>query len=111
MYKKCTEKNLYNYGKELFGENAYISCHNTFHNNLEYDEIWRTACTWWDVPRDFGHTDENIGYPVRLGIMLACQNPIGIDMYYSNDAKGHYSHILEGAPFNSREFHHAYGDF
>lgn len=105
------EKNAFSYAKQLFGENAYIACHNTFHNNLESDEIWRTACNWWDIPRDFGHTDENIGYPVRLGVMLARQNPIGIDMYYSKDAKSHYSHMIEGAPFNSREFHHAYGDF
>ena len=105
------EKKAYNYAKKLFGENAYINCHNTFHNSLEGDEIWHTACNWWDIPRDFGHTDENICFPVRWGVMLACNNPIMFDMYYSKDAKNHYKHIIDGAAYNCREFHHAFNDF
>ncbi len=105
------EKKAYHYAKELFGEDAYINCHNTFHNHLDNDEIWRTGCNWWDIPRDFGHTDENIGFPVRWGVMLACKNPIMFDMYYAKDSKSHYKHIIEGAPYNCREFHHAFNDF
>ena len=105
------EKKVYAYSKKIFGEDIYVSCHNTFHNNLDNDEIWHTACNWWDIPRDFGHTDENIGFPVRWGVMLACKNPIMIDMYYSKNFENHYDHIIEGAPFNCREFHHAYADF
>ncbi len=105
------EKKAYNHAKELFGEDAYINCHNTFHNYLDNDEIWRTGCNWWDIPRDFGHTDENISFPVRWGVMLACKNPIMFDMYYSPNSETHYDHIIEGAPYNCREFHHAFNDF
>ena len=105
------EKKAYAYAKKLFGKDAYISCHNTFHNKLDSDEIWRTACNWWDIPRDFGHTDENIGFPVRWGVMLACNNPIMFDMYYSKKSETHYDHIVNGAPYNCREFHHAFNDF
>ena len=105
------EKKAYAYAKELFGKDAYIACHNTFHNNLASDEIWRTGCNWWDIPRDFGHTDEDICFAVRWGVMLACKNPIMFDMFYSKDSKKHYKHIIEGAPFNCREFHHAFNDF
>lgn len=105
------EKKAYNYAKKLFGKNAYINCHNTFHNSLEGDEIWRTACNWWDIPRDYGHTDENIGFPVRWGVMLSCNNPIMFDMFYAKDSSCHYKHIIEGAPYNCREFHHAFNDF
>ncbi len=105
------EKKAYAYAKELFGEDAYINCHNTFHNSLENDEIWRTACNWWDIPRDYGHTDENIGFPVRWGVMLSCNNPIMFDMFYAKDSSRHYKHIIEGAPYNCREFHHAFNDF
>ncbi len=105
------EKNIYAYTKQLFGADAYVSCHNTFHNDLESDEIWRTACNWWDIPRDFGHTDENICFPVRWGVMLACSNPIMFDMYYSKKSETHYDHIIQGAPYNCREFHHAFNDF
>ena len=105
------EKKVYAYAKELFGEDAYINAHNTFHNSLDCDEIWRTACNWWDIPRDFGHTDENIGFPVRWGIMLACKHPIMFDMYYSSNSETHYDHIINGAAYNCREFHHAFNDF
>ena len=104
------EKRVYDYSKKVFGEDIYISCHNTFHNKLAGDEIWHTACNWWDIPRDFGHTDENIEFPTRLGIMLACKNPIMFDMFYSKDQNMHYKHIVEGAPFNCREIHHSFGD-
>ena len=105
------EKKVYDYAKKLFGADSYVSCHNTFHNSLESDEIWHTACNWWDIPRDMGHTDENICFPVRFGIMLACRNPITMDMYYSKKPETHYDHIVEGARFGCREFHHAFDDF
>ena len=94
--------------KKTFGEDTYICCHNTFHNNLDLDEVWHTACNWWDIPRDIGHTDENISYPVRMGVMLANKFPMEIDMYYSKKEQDYFDHMAQGAPFNCREFHHTY---
>lgn len=105
------EKRVYDYAKKVFGDDIYVSCHNTFHNCLDNDEIWHTACSWWDIPRDFGHTDEDICFPVRWGLMLACKNPIMFDMYYSAKSETHYDHMIRSAPYNCREFHHAYDDF
>ena len=31
-------------------------------------------------------------------------------MYYNRDKEPYYDHIIEGAPFNCREFHHSYND-
>lgn len=98
------------YEKKLWGENVFLTCHNTFHNNLLTDEVWKTGCRWWDLPRDFGHTDENITFPVRMGVSLAAPEPICIDMYYHKEQQPYYDHIIEGAPFNCREFHHSYND-
>lgn len=92
--------------KKLWGENVYLSAHNTFHNHLDGDEIWHTACAWWDLPRDYGHTDENISFPVRMGVMLAAEKPLMLDMFYAEEDQAYYDHIIEGAPFNCREFHH-----
>ena len=105
------EKKAYSYAKQVFGDDIYISCHNTFHNDLDNDEIWRTACNWWDIPRDYGHTDENITFPVRWGMMLAAKNPLMFDMYYSSNGETHFDHMIEAAPYNCREFHHAFDDF
>jgi len=87
-----------------------LTCHNTFHNDLQNDEIWKTGCRWWDLPRDFGHTDENIPFPIRMGISLAHNEPICIDMFYHKEQQPYYDHIIEGAPFNCRQFHHSYND-
>ncbi len=98
------------YEKKHFGEDVFLTCHNTFHNDLDNDEIWKTGCRWWDLPRDFGHTDENIPFPIRMGISLAADEPICIDMFYHKDEQPYYDHIIEGAPFNCRQFHHSYND-
>lgn len=104
------ERQVAEYQKKLFGEDVFLTCHNTFHNNLDNDEIWKTGCRWWDLPRDFGHTDENIPFPVRMGISLAAKEPICLDMFYHKERQPYYDHIIEGAPFNCREFHHSYND-
>ena len=106
-----TELRVAEYAKELYGQDIYIGVHNTFHNRLDNDEIWTTACNWWDLPREYGHTDESICFPVRMGVMLAAKNPIMIDTYYTRVKETTYDHIVEGAPFGCREFHHAYCDF
>lgn len=96
------------YAKKLFGKNIYISAHNTFHNNMEQDEIWHTACAWWDLPRKYGHTDEKLPFPIRMGILLSAESPLMMHMYYYKD---HYREMAEDAPFNIRIFHHALDDF
>lgn len=106
------EQEVAQYAQKLWGEDVFLTCHNTFHNNIDNDEIWRTGCNWWDIPRRFGHTDENIAFPVRMGVMLAAKEPLMIDMFYSKHRifEQHYAHIVEGAPFGCREFHHAYDE-
>lgn len=106
-----TELRVETYAKKLYGEEIYIGVHNTFHNNLDNDEIWHTACNWWNLPREYGHTDEDITFPVRMGVMLSAKKPIMIDTYYTGKKETTYDHIIEGAPFGCREFHHAYWDF
>ena len=98
------------HARKLWGDDVFLSCHNTFHNNLEGDEIWHTGSNWWSLPRQYGHTDENITMAVRMGVMLAAGEPLEIDMFYSKHPELHYRHMAEGAPFGSREFHHAYND-
>lgn len=105
------EKKILSYAKKIYGEDIYFGTHATFHNNLAADEIWHTGCDWWDVPTVCGHTDENIGFPVRMGIMLSRKTPFSLDMFYSKNEEEHFRHIVKGAPFGCREFHHALNDY
>ena len=104
------ERLVYEHAKKLFGDDIYFGTHATFHNELDNDEIWHTGCCWWDIPTTCGHTDENIGMPVRMGVMLSRGKPFLLDMFYSKDASAHYRHIAEGAPFGCFELHHALND-
>lgn len=99
------------YAKKLFGEDVYLGVHNTFHNDLANDEVWHTACAWWDLPRHFGHTDETLAYPIRMGILLAAKSPFMLNMFYSKNHEDIYESMAGGAPFGIREIHHAFDDF
>ncbi len=105
------ERRTAEYAKKLWGEEVYLGVHNTFHNHLDGDEMWHTACAWWDLPRRFGHTDEALSFPVRMGILLAAEDPLMIHTYYSNKEEDYYNRIVYDSPFNIRIFHHALDDF
>ncbi len=99
------------YAKEVYGEDTFIGLHNTYHNKLTNDEIWETGCMWWDLPRDYGHTDEDIAYPIRMGI--ACSHPKSVlyDMYYTEGEKMPiYKKAIKDARYNNRIHYHAYND-
>ena len=105
-----TERRIVAHQKKLWGEDVFLACHSTFHNTLDGDEVWHTGCDWWDVPRDFGFTDEHLDYPTRMGVLLGARKPFLLHMFYSMRADDYYDQIVGLLPFNGREFHHAYND-
>lgn len=105
------ENRVAEYAKKLFGEDVYIGVHNTFHNNLDQDEVHHSACAWWDLPRQFGHTDGELTFPARMGILLSAQDPLMVHTYYDSDPENIYQEMVYDAPFNIRYFHHAFEDF
>ncbi|MFI3236546.1 MAG: hypothetical protein R3Y47_00800 [Lachnospiraceae bacterium] len=97
--------------KETYGEDIFLGLHNTYHNSIGKDEIWQTGCMWWDLPREYGQTDEHIAYPVRLGIMASYNQNIVYDMFYEQkEADFIYQKALLDARYNSRIHYHAYND-
>lgn len=99
------------YAKEVYGEHIFIGLHNTYHNKLTNDEIWETGCMWWDLPREYGQTDENISFPVRMGIACSHPKPIVYDMYYTEgETYPIYEKAILDARYNNRIHYHAYND-
>lgn len=105
-----TERLIVEHQKQLWGNDVFLACHSTFHNRLDGDEVWHTGCDWWDVPREFGFTDEHIDYPTRMGVLLGAKKPFLLHMFYSKSADDYYNQIVGLLPFNGREFHHSYND-
>lgn len=105
------ENFVYDYAKETFGQDTFIGLHNTYHNTLTNDEIWETGCMWWDMPREYGQTDEDISYPVRLGIAYSHPQSIVYDMFYTEGKQMPiYKKSIEDAKYNNRIHYHAYND-
>ncbi len=97
--------------KRRYGKNTFIGLHNTYHNKLSNDEIWHTGCMWWDLPREYGQTDEDICYPVRMGISCSHPQPIVYDMYYALTSPDRiYEKAIRDARYGVRVHYHAYHD-
>lgn len=104
------ERIFADYVREFCGESAFLGLHNTFHNQLQNDEIWATGCNWWGLPRQYAQTDENITMPVRLGISCECPEAICYDMFYHKEQEPFFIKALEEAKFGSRIHYHAMND-
>ena len=100
------------YQKKLFGPNVFLACHSTHHNRLDGDDAWKTGDDWWDLPRDYGFTDEYTEMPTRMGVLCATPSKphFGYNMFYSKDPNKVYWNMALCAPFNLREFHHSFND-
>ena len=88
----------------------FLACHSTYHNSLDSDDVQKNACDYWSIPRDYGFTDENVIWPIRLGVLAGSREKFGYNTFYSKDPEAVYRNIVECAPFKLREFHHAYND-
>lgn len=105
------EKFVAQEARRRYGKDIFVGLHNTYHNSLSNDEIWQTGCMWWDLPREYGQTDEDISYPVRMGISCSYPKPIVYDMFYSHtDADCIYEKAMRDARYGVRIHYHAYHD-
>jgi hypothetical protein len=104
------EKVMYYTGKELYGENTFIGLHNTFHNNLDQDEVWQTGVSWWDIKRDYGHTDEGTPAPIQLGIGMANTENAMYNMYYNRSIDSIWTKALYDLRYGIRTHYHAAND-
>lgn len=77
---------FYSQGKKLYGKDAFIGVHPTWYAIEETQntpEIWKNGIDWWEVPRDYGFTDEIMIYPVRLALTHKAKGAIFYNMWYS----------------------------
>lgn len=107
---RLAEEEFFAKAKAVFGPDCFVGFHNTYHNALQCDELYATGAQWWQIPRDFGFTDENMIFPVRLGITAAKKYPLTYDMYYTRNPEEQYDKAIDELPFGSRTLYHALND-
>ena len=90
------------------GSRSVFKCsHRALQKN---DELWCTGCNWWELPRRYAQTDEDICYPVRMGIACGCPENLIYDMYFRNDESRFFEKAVRDARFNTRIHYHAIND-
>lgn len=99
------------YSRRIFGEDSFIGLHNTFHNSLHNDEIYATGCNWWKMPRKYAQTDEDIIYPVRMGLAARCPENLVYDMFYSTETEAFTQKAARDAKYGCRIHYHAMNDY
>ena len=101
---------MYDLGKRLYGEKTFIGVHNTFHNNLDRDEIWHTGVSWWNIKRDYGQTDEGTPLPIQMGVGMCYPARAMYNMYYDRHLDRIWAKALMDLRYGVRTHYHAAND-
>ncbi len=104
------ERAMYETGKRLFGKNAFIGLHDTFHNNLDEDEVWQTGVSWWNIRRDCGFTDEETPAAIQLGIGMCYKSNVMYNMFNNRSLHKLWSKALYDDRYGIRTLYHAAND-
>ena len=104
------ERAFYAKSKQLFGPACFAGVHDTFHNRLTNDEYWATGLNWWEIPREYGQTDEDTPLATRFGIALGHPEKIPYNMFYSRSLGTILDETAKNLSFNSRVHYHAFND-
>lgn len=104
------EQAFYKMSKEIFGERCFAGIHNTYHNGLLSDDLWRVGLNWWTVPREYGQSDENWPLPKRMGLIAAHRESITYDQYYGGNLDRFLEKAFREARFGGRTHYLAWND-
>jgi hypothetical protein len=104
------ETAMYDNAKRIFGINTFIGLHNSHHNYLDGDEVWQTGINWWNVKRDYGHTDEETPTSTQMGILYGYPNNILYNMYYNKSIDKIQEKSYSDLKYNIRTHYHAIND-
>lgn len=104
------ENEFFNYSRQVFGDKTLAGIHDTFHNHLTNDEAWATGINWWNIPRQYGMSDEDLSLPMRMGLLAAHPGNIEYDQFYGRDIHRFAVKAMNDARFNARLHYHGYND-
>jgi len=104
------ETAVYKAAKEIFGPDTFVGCHDTVHNNLTGDEVWISGINWWNIPRDYGQTDEINPFSTMLGVGFANRENAMYNMYYNKSLNNVVEKSLNCLRYGIRTHYHAVHD-
>lgn len=104
------ENTVYQKAKEIYGKTTFAGLHDTHHNSLAGDEIWVTGLNWWNVPREYGHSDESTPTPTQMGIAKTFPMNVLYNMFYNKSLDTIVNKSLTDLRYGIRTHYHAIND-
>jgi hypothetical protein len=104
------ETAMYDHAKSIFGPNTFVGLHDSHHNYLDGDEVWQTGINWWNVKRDYGHTDEATPTPTQMGILYGYKMNMLYNMFYDKSIDKIQEKAYTDLQYNIRTHYHAIND-
>ena len=104
------ESAMYDCAKKTFGPTTFVGLHDSHHNSLEGDEVWQTGINWWNVKRDYGHTDEGTPTPTQMGIAYGYPKNMLYNMFYDKQINRIQEKAYTDLQYNIRTHYHAIND-
>ncbi len=77
------EEQVYRMSKGLFGKEAMVATHPTWHPYPNVQEFRKNSLFWWRHPRDFAQTDEQTPFACRTG-MSKREGNVWFNEYYAD---------------------------
>lgn len=104
------ETAVYDSAKKIYGDKTFVGLHNSHHNHLDGDEVWQTGINWWNVKRDYGHTDERTPLPTQMGIAYGYKMNMLYNMFYDKSLEAIQKKAYSDIKYNIRTHYHAIND-
>jgi hypothetical protein len=104
------ETAVYDTAKKIFGATTFVGLHDSHHNHLDGDEVWQTGINWWNVKRDYGHTDEGTPTPTQMGVAFGYSKNILYNMFYDKSIDKIQQKAFDDLRYNIRTHYHAIND-
>lgn len=104
------ETAVYDNAKKIFGATTFVGLHDSHHNHLDGDEVWQTGINWWNVKRDYGHTDEGTPTPTQMGVAFGYNKNMLYNMFYDKSIDKIQEKAFNDLRYNIRTHYHAIND-
>lgn len=104
------ETAVYDSAKKIFGAATFVGLHDSHHNHLDGDEVWQTGINWWNVKRDYGHTDEGTPTPTQMGVAFGYSKNMLYNMFYDKSIDKIQEKAFNDLRYNIRTHYHAVND-
>ncbi len=104
---------IYNQAKRVFGPDAFVGAHPTWWGSPTklHLEVLKNGWDWWEVPRDYGQTDETVSVPIRLALARKAGGPVWYNMWYSMGTRRldtYFQETWRNARYGGRTHYHGF---